>query len=132
MKACYIIKPTSKHYITSPGYNRDIHSKTVNKIYINRSKNDSKSVNIYGQMEGLANFVSKSFEENSQVLNLEFREKQTKIEDKVTADDSEQSPSNEHVSVDDEPKDLSFMKINVCSSRPETPADDQSGLDSGR
>ena len=83
-------------------------------------------------MEGLANFVSKSFEENSQVLNLEFREKQTNIEDKVTADDSEQSPSNEHVPVDDEPKDLSLMKINVCSSRPETPADDQSGLDSGR
>lgn len=83
-------------------------------------------------MEGLAKFVSKSFEEKSAVLNLEFREKQTKSEDNVSVDDDDKSPGNAHVLVDDEPKDLSLVKVNVCSSRPETPQDDRSEFDSGR
>lgn len=85
-------------------------------------------------MEGLANFVSKSFEENTQNqnLNLETREKSSRCEDKVAADDIPKSTCKAHVPLDDEPKDLSLVKIDVCSSRPETPHDDPAGFESGK
>ncbi|XP_053404303.1 short stature homeobox protein 2-like [Mercenaria mercenaria] len=80
-------------------------------------------------MEGLAEFVSKSFEEKSKGI-LETQEKTLKnVETHVVSRES--SPVQVCDEADENvPKDLSLVKIDVCSSRPETPLNEHQESDS--
>lgn len=82
-------------------------------------------------MEGLTEFVSKSFEEKSKGIN-ETADKCLK-----NAENSSGSRESSPVQVCDDmeenvPKDLSMVKIDVCSSRPETPEHEHQDFDSGK
>lgn len=81
-------------------------------------------------MEGLAEFVSKSFEDKSKET-IEANEKTLRTADTyVVSRDS--SPVHVDDVVDDEvPTDLSLVKIDVCSSRPDTPQDERHEFDTG-
>ena len=82
-------------------------------------------------MEGLTNFVSKSFEEKSKETQ-ENVDKKFKICDILTENESSNPGHTSTAHDNDEPKDLSMIKIDVCSSRPETPIEDTSGFESGK
>lgn len=82
-------------------------------------------------MEGLTEFVSKSFEEKSKGI-LEAADKALKHVDTCVAS-RESSPVQVCDDIDeDEPKDLSLVKIDVCSSRPDTPQIERPEFDSGK
>ncbi|XP_052783092.1 short stature homeobox protein 2-like [Mya arenaria] len=90
-------------------------------------------------MEGLTNFVSKSFEEKQSVSSSETTAdkpmKPASSKQKDTAIASPEgiasSPDTARAPDDDVPRDLSVVKIDVCSSRPETPTEESAGYESG-
>lgn len=82
-------------------------------------------------MEGLTEFVSKSFEEKAKET-MENVDKAMRHVD-TNPNTRENSPVEIDVDKDcDEPADLSFVKIDVCSSRTNSPADDRPEFDSGK
>ncbi|KAL4219752.1 hypothetical protein ACF0H5_020166 [Mactra antiquata] len=78
-------------------------------------------------MEGLTEFVSKSFEEKAK----ETMENVDKAMRHVDTHSRENSPVEVDVEKDsDEPADLSFVKIDVCSSRTNSPTEERPEYDS--
>ena len=82
-------------------------------------------------MEGLTEFVTKSFDENSKSvpenLDRKFKQAETPPCSNVSSPSSERKGELSAES----PKDLSVVKIDVCSSRPESPCDEGHNYETG-